>query len=228
MVMDTSRLITEIVAEAKPVPRLPPPWMRTAIWLGLAIPAAIVVIAVHGLDVDLATAVGDNRFVIEQLATAATALVAALAAFDSTIPGRSRRWYWLTLIPLAVWLATVGAGCVSEWQTLGPASLRLRLDSACLLPMVLIGTVPVVTMIAMLRKGAPLSPRLTLVLGALATAGLVNFALRFFHVGDVSIMVLVWHLGMVAALSAGAGIVAPRILSWARLVADLPHSQRAA
>jgi len=221
-------LITEIAAGSEPIPRLPPPWVRAAMWLALAMPVMVVVMAFHGLEVDLVTALGDNRFVIEQIATVATALGAAVAAFHSTIPGRDRRWYWLISIPLAVWLATVGAGCVSDWRAMGPAGLRLYLDTGCLLPMVLIGFVPVVTMVAMLRRGAPLSPRLTLILGALATAGLVNFALRIFHIGDVSVMVLVWHLGLVAALSAGAGILAPRILGWARLIAGLPVSHRAA
>jgi hypothetical protein len=103
----------------------------------------------------------------------------------------------------------------------------LRLDTGCLLPMVLIGTVPTIAMVTMLRRGAPLSPRLSLILAALATAAIVNFALRLFHVGDVSVMVLVWHLGLVAALSIGAGLLAPRFLGWGRLLDGLRAQPRA-
>lgn len=224
--MDTDRLIAELASRAEPVERLRPPWMRAALWLALAIPPMVAVIAVHGLDVDLATALANRRFAIEQTATLATALTAAVAALASTVPGGNRKWYWLPLIPLAVWLATVGAGCVEDWRALGPAGLSLRLDTGCLVPMVVIGIVPAVTMVAMLRHGAPLSPGLTLILAALATAAIVNFALRFFHIGDVSLMVLVWHLGLVAALSIGAGLLGPHLLGWGRLFARLPTSLR--
>jgi hypothetical protein len=225
--MDTDRLIVELAGRTEPVRRLRPPWMRAAIWLALAIPPLVLVVAVHGIDVDLPTALADRRFVIEQAATLATALTAAVAALASTVPGANRKWLWLPLVPLAVWLATVGAGCVADWRALGPAGLQLRWDGACFLPMVVIGIVPAVGMVTMLRHGAPLSPRLSLALAALATAGIVNFALRFFHFGDVSVMVLVWHLGLVAALSIGAGLLAPRFLGWGRLVEGLRFSPRA-
>jgi hypothetical protein len=226
--MDTDRLIIELVGKADPVRSLYPPWLRTAAWLALAIPPAAIVVAVHGLDVDLAAALEDRRFLIEQVATLATALTAAVAAISSTVPGGSRKWYWLPLIPLAVWLASVGAGCVDDWRAGGSAGLHLRMDTACFLPMVLVGIVPAGTMVYMLRRGAPLSPRLTMILGALATAAFVNLTLRFFHYGDVSIMVLVWHIGFVAILSAIAGLVAPRFFGWARLIAGLPISRRPA
>jgi hypothetical protein len=224
--MDTDRLIAQLAGRAEPVQRLRPPWMRTALWLAFAIPPLVVVMAIHGFDVDLPTALANRRFVIEQVATLATALTAAVAAFASTVPGSNRKWFRLVLVPLAVWLLTVGAGCVEDWRTLGPAGLQLRLDTACLLPMVLIGLVPAVTMVVMLRHGAPLFPRLTLALGALATAAIVNFALQFFHFGDISLMVLVWHLGLVATLSCIAGFLGPRFLGWGRLFVGLPGSPR--
>jgi hypothetical protein len=219
--MNTDRLIAELVGRAEAVRRLHPPWIRTAIWLALAIPPLVLVIAVHGFEVDLRTALADRRFVIEQVATLATALTAAVAALTSTVPGANRRWLWLPAVPLAIWLAMVGAGCVADWRILGPAALRLRWDGACFFPMVLIGIVPAMAMVTMLRHGAPLSPRLSLILAALATAAIVNFALRFFHLGDVSVMVMVWHLGLVALLSIGAGLLGPRFLGWGRLLASL-------
>ena len=216
--MDTSRLIAELSNHADPVRRLPSPWVRTLLWLALAIPPVIIVVWFYGVDVDLATVLADRRFVIEQTSTFVTALAAAVAALHSTIPGRSRKWYWLLLVPLTVWLATVGAGCFLDWRATGPAALELRLDNDCVSAAILVGIVPAVTIVGMLRKGAPLSPRLTLVLGALATAGIVSFALGFFHIGDVSIMVLVWQFGLVAVLSACAGLVAPRFLGWSQIV----------
>ena len=158
--------------------------------------------------------------------TLTTALTAAVAAFASTRPGGNRNWYWLPLVPLSAWLFTVGQACIDEWRLLGPAALSLRLDSGCLLPMILVGIVPTAAMIYMLRRGAPLSPRLSLALGMLATAALVNFGLRLFHLGDITFMVLVWHFGMLVVVTIFATIIAPSFLAWERLAARLPASIR--
>jgi hypothetical protein len=79
--------------------------------------------------------------------------------------------------------------------------------------------VPAAAMVAMLRRGAPLSPRLTLTLGALACAALVNFGLRIFHAGDVSVMILAWHFGAVALVAAFGGQFGRTVLNWRALVA---------
>ena len=212
--MDTDALIAELANDAGPVRRLPPAWKRTALWFALALPPVLLVVAVHGLDVGAGDLLADRRLLIEQAATLATALSAGLAAFASTVPGGNRKWFWLPLIPFAIWLFTVGKGCVEDWLSLGPNGLSLRFDGGCFLPMVLIGIVPTLSMVVMLRRGAPLSPRLTLVLGTLAIAAVVNFGLRLFHVGDVSIMILVWHFGLVVLLSAAACLAGPRVLPW--------------
>jgi hypothetical protein len=69
-------------------------------------------------------------------------------------------------------------------------------------------------MVVMLRRGAPLYPRLTLTLGALAVAAIGNFGMQLFHFRDASIMVLFWHLGSVAVLSALAGWLGRHVLAW--------------
>jgi hypothetical protein len=84
---------------------------------------------------------------------------------------------------------------------------------------VLVGAVPAIAMAIMLRRGAPLAPRVTMACGGLAAAGLGNFGLRFVHVRDASVMVLVWQCGAVFALSALASWVGPRLLNWPSVVA---------
>jgi hypothetical protein len=78
----------------------------------------------------------------------------------------------------------------------------------------IIGIVPAAAIIIMLRKAAPLHPRLTLALAALAVASIANFGLQFAHVRDASIMVLVWHLGAAAVLAALGGWLGQRVLRW--------------
>ena len=212
--MDTEFLIEVLSDQAAPVRRLPPAWLRTIVWLvpGLVI-VAIVVVAVKGVF-DPRMMLADPRMVVEEAATLVTAITAALAAFQSTVPGASRRWFWVPAATLAVWLAAVGAGCIDDYVRLGMDGLTVSFDGGCMVPAVLIGIVPSVAIVAMLRRGAPLVPRLTLALAGLAVAALANFGLTLFHAGDVSIMVLTWHFGFVIALSAIAGWLGPLVFGW--------------
>jgi hypothetical protein len=163
----------------------------------------------------------DTRFLIEQAATLATALIAAVAAFVSVIPGFDRRLMLLPLAPLGLWLATVGHGCVQDWLRLGGDGLTIRPDWDCLPSATIIGIVPAIVLVIMLRRGAPLHPRWTLALAVLAVASLANFGLQFAHARDASIMVLTWHLGAAAVLSALGGCLGTRVLGWGH-VASLP------
>jgi hypothetical protein len=212
--LDTESLIEALSDQAAPVGRLPRPWLRTLTWLvpGLAI-MAIVVVAVKGVF-DPRMVLADPRMVVEEAATLATAIAAALCAFQSIVPGASRRWFWVPVATLAVWLGAVGKGCLDDYIRLGMDGLAVRFDGGCMLPAVLIGIVPSVAIVAMLQRGAPLAPRLTLALAGLAVAALANFGLGLFHAGDVSVMVLIWHFGFVVALSALAGWLGPLVFGW--------------
>jgi hypothetical protein len=120
----------------------------------------------------------------------------------------------LPLIPLAVWLATVGQGCVEDWVRLGPDGLAIRPDWDCLPMATAIGIIPAAVILIMLRQAVPLHPRVTLAVAALAVASIANFGLQFAHVGDASIMVLVWHLGAAAILAALGGCLGQYVLGW--------------
>jgi hypothetical protein len=212
--MDIDELIRRLAADLQPVRKLRPPWARAILWMGIALPYVAAVVWSKLAMLDPAQAAADARFVIEQAATLATALAAAMAAFGSVIPGFDRRFLLLPLAPLAVWLASVGQGCVEDWLRFGADGLAIRADWDCLPLATVIGIVPAAAIVAMLRTGVPLRPRLTLALAALAVASVANFGLQFAHVRDASIMVLVWHLGAAAALSVLGGWLGRRVLGW--------------
>ena len=212
--MDTDKFIKLLMADLQPVRPLRPPWARAALWLGLALPCVAAVVWSKLMMVDPSQVSADLRFMLEQLATLATALTAAVAAFCSVIPGFDRRVLLVPLAPLGLWLASVGHGCVQDWLRLGADGLAIRPDWDCLPMATIIGIVPAVSIVAMLRQGAPLYPRLTLALAALAVASIANFGLQFAHVRDASIMVLAWHLGAAAVLSALGGWLGERVLGW--------------
>ena len=214
--MDTAHLIQQLAGDTAPVRRLPAPWRRAAIWLAIALPYVATVTLIHtaSMPVDLSGMLADRQLIVEELAALATAIAAVLAAFYSVIPGTDRRILLVPLAPLTIWLLSLGDSCVREWIRLGTDGLKLDADWSCLPPAALIGIVPVLAIVIMLRRGAPLWPRITLALAALAVAALGNFALRIFHVGDASIVLLVWHFGAVVVLSFAAGWIGRLVLNW--------------
>lgn len=212
--MDTDQLIQQLSRGPTPVGRLPAPWRRAAIWFAISVPYVAAVIWLHSMSFDVTQMLADRQFIVEQIATLLTAIAAVTAAFCSVVPGYDRRILLFPLPPLTIWLISIGEGCVRDWLRLGAQGLALRADWDCLPPAALIGIVPALAIVIMLRRGAPLYPRVSLALAALAVAALGNFGLRFFHVGDASIMVLVWHFGSVVVLALLAGWIGKRVLNW--------------
>ncbi len=214
--MGTDRLIHQLAGDTAPVRPLPAPWRRVAVWLAIALPYVTAVTLAHStsMPLDLSGMLADRQFIVEELAALATAITAVFAAFCSTVPGTDRRILLAPLLPLGIWLFSLGNGCINDWIRSGPAGLSLRADWTCLPPAALIGLVPVFAIVIMLRRGAPLYPRITLALAALAVAALGNFGMRIFHAGDASIVLLIWHFGTVVVLSLVAAWIGRRVLNW--------------
>jgi hypothetical protein len=222
--MKTEKLIQNLAETAAPVRRLAPPSTRTAIWLAIAIPYIALVVYVVSPRADLLGKFSEIPYVLEQLAALTTGIAAAVAAFASTIPGYSRKMLLLPFLPLAVWLGTLGHGCVQDWIQFGASGLTLKPDWFCFPAIVLVGAVPAIAMAVMLRRGAPLTPSITVALGGLAAAGLGNFGLRLFHAQDASLMVLVWQVGSVAILTMAAACAGRLLLNWRSVVGLTPKT----
>ena len=215
--MDTDELIRAIAADAAPIRRLPHPMTRALIWLALSATYVAAVVAVYRVLGSPVILSGDGRFLVEQLATVATALTAAIAAFCCIVPGRSRLIALAPLLPLAVWLASMGEACAATLRLFFSGGIAADGAWDCVPPSALIGLGPAILILLMLRRGAPLYPRSTVALGALAAAALGNLGLRLFHAGDVTVVMLIWQLAAVAGLTALGGLMGPRLLAWQRL-----------
>ncbi len=211
---DTQELIRQLSENANPVRLLARPYTRAAVWLAISISYIGVVLLIMPSRNDISPKLQDNLFIIEQIAAFATGIAAAVAALVSIIPGCGRRWVMLPLLPLVIWWASLGPGCVRELSQFGFEHLPLHHDPWCFPFIVLLGAIPAIAMAVMLRRGAPLTPCLTAALGGLAAAGLANVGVRIIHPEDVSVMLLVWHVGSVMALSALAGSMGHYVLNW--------------
>jgi len=214
MSTDTKQLILRLAENASPVQPLARPYTRAAAWLALSVSYIVLVLLIMPSRHNVSSLLHDHLFIIEQSAAFATGLAAAVAAFASVIPGYCRRWILLPLLPLVVWLASLGPGCVHELFQFGIGGLSLTHNPWCVPFIVLLGAMPAIAMAAMLRRGAPLTPHQTAALGGLAAAGLANVGVRIIHPEDVSVMLLVWHVGAVMALSALASSTGRYIFNW--------------
>jgi hypothetical protein len=214
--MNTGELIRLLAKDCRPVRRLRRPWIRTAQWLGVTLPYVVLVGFVVSPRPDLAAKASDWHFVVEQVLALATGIAAASAALAMIIPGHSRKLSALPFLSLSIWFATLSLAYVQDdlgdWVRLNPGALPVHPDWYCVPAIVLVGSVPAIAMTVMLHRGAPLTARLTAVLGGLAAAALGNFGMRFFCTQDGSLMVLVWQFGTVCVLSAIACCAGHRVL----------------
>ena len=211
---DTRHLIDRLVAGLDRTRPLPSPLFRLSLWLAVSLPFAAAVVLLMTPRPDLAARLADPRFLIETLAAMLTALTAAFVALKLVVPGTDRRLIWLPALPGGFWLAALGAGSLADWWRAGAAALQITPDPACLPKIALVGSIPALILVLMLRRGAPLAPRGTLFLAGLAAAGLGSFGLRLFHTQDAGLMVLIWQFGSVMLLATMAGICGPRFLCW--------------
>lgn len=214
--MNTDDLINALVRDGAPVRPLPPPLIRSLIWLACSLPVLGIFALAMGTRHDLPTILGDIRWMFEQAFALLTAVAAGYAAFNLLVPGKSSQWVLLPIGAGLAWLSTLGWGCVLDASALGPEAYSLVPEPQCLLLISLIGFAPAAIILRMTFIGAPIFPARTIFSAALAAAALGAFGLRFMHDQDLGVMVLVWQFGSVALIATLGWIAGPLILQWPR------------
>ncbi len=180
--------------------RLRPPVWRAAAWLGFAASVLALAVALHGgFRHDLAAARLALPYEVVQLAASvATGVLAAVAAFHLALPDRSPRWALLPLPALALWVGSLGWGCLADLARVGPEALVLGTSWGCLRFIAGLGLPLTATMLWALRHAGPVRPVPVALLGGLAAAAPCSFGLSLFHHLDAAAMVLAWHGGAMA------------------------------
>jgi hypothetical protein len=213
-VITTPDLIESLVARAKPVRRLRPPAARAALWLLFAAAIVSLLAVSHGLRPDLGARLGQPLFVTGLAASLLTSVLAAVVAFIVSLPDRSRLWLLLPSPALALWVSTIGYGCLSGWVSVRPDGVALGEAADCFATLVLTSVPLWLAMLLMLRHVALLRSAAAAVAASLAVAAIASTALALFHDLDASMMILMWNLGTAALLVGLGSVFWERMLSW--------------
>ncbi|MFO1027023.1 MAG: NrsF family protein [Acetobacteraceae bacterium] len=207
----TDDLIETLAAQARPVRRLPSPWVRLCLWLLAALAVVGALALWHGARPGLGTLLAQPRFALGVAASALTAVLAALAAFLASLPDRARGWVLLPLPAAALWVTTIGYSCLAQWVSpdgSSPPGETLRCAST-----LLASSIPLSLLtLWMLRHTARLWRRGPVLLGGLAVAAVTATALSLLHPLDASAEILFWNLGVAALVLAVDGVVGPRLV----------------
>jgi hypothetical protein len=147
------------------------------------------------------------------LAALVTGVLAAISAFLVSLPDRSRLWLFLAAPSLAVWLSTIGYGCLTDWVVIWPNAIQMGEAFHCFATLVLTSAPLSLAMIVMLRYAAMLRPTLVTITGSLSVAAITATALSLFHEIDASVMILIWNVGISALIVALGGALGPRMLA---------------
>jgi len=214
-VSGTEELIARLSTELKPLRRVLSPTRSLLVWLGagLIYVLAMTALAGHSGLVGVAPV-----FMAQEVAAAVVAISAAYSAFLSVLPDRRPRgWVVVTTVAACVWLVLLAAASGAEYAANGVlGGLARETDWPCVISMLVAGTVLAGLTIAMARRGAPLAPRQTVALAALAAAAVGSLEACISRPHSFVSTILLW-IGATATLLLLALVAnTARFMSWHR------------
>jgi hypothetical protein len=189
------------------VQRLPAPVWRALYWLAAVVAAGIVFAIFADLHAMWERISAAPDLWLAVIGSAVTAVPAAIAAFELSLPDASRHWAWLPLPGALLWIGASGFGCLRVWIAPDSHVAVMNESRDCLLFIVALSVPLSALLLVMLRRACPLYPGLTTAIGGLAVAAAAATLLNFFHPFDAAATDLSVHAFAVALV-----IVANRAL----------------
>jgi len=153
-------------------------------------------------------------FVTSVFGALATGVLAAVASFRISLPDGSRWWVLLPLPALAVWVSTIGYGCLTDWISMGPDGVHPGEAIRCFATLFMTSVPLSIAMLVMLRYAALLRALEVSIVGGLAVAAMTSFALSLFHDLDATVMILMWNLGSATLIAALASLFGRSMFTW--------------
>ena len=211
--METSHLIQSLANAARPIRVIRPPLLRAGCWLLIALVALVLLALEHGLRSDIANQLRNPSFLVGTTASCLTGALAALGCLMASLPDRSRYWLLLPLPPLAVWTATLGYGCLTDWVSYDAGGLRMGAAFQCFATVLLVSLPLSASIFVMLRHAARLRPTLVTLAAGLAVAGMTSTAMSLLYRLDATVMNLIWNLGTATLIVLIEALVGRRVLT---------------
>jgi hypothetical protein len=210
------QLIGALAANLQPVRPLWSPPLRALIWLALVVVLAAALAAFANLAAMWHRLMATPDMWLAVIGSAATAGAAAFAAFELSLPDRSRAWALLPLPAFALWLGASGLGCLRAYILPGTHVAAMGETRDCLVFIVGFSVPLSAALIFMLRRAYTLAPGLTATMAGLASAAAAATLLNFFHPYDAAATDLAVHL-----LAVGIVVLALRAVG-ARALQSFP------
>jgi len=192
--------------------------LSRATWLtavaALAV-TALLLVNTLGTRPDLARAIMTTPVIAKLLFGSSIATIALILFLQSLRPGlKPRRLAPLAAIPVmlvAAWAAVALAQApTAQWSalTLG------RYWNGCLVFVSAYSMVPLLAMLVLARRGAPVDSTLTGASAGLASAGLATVAYALHCPDDAAPFLATWYTIAMALVTGLAALVLPRFLRW--------------
>lgn len=182
---------------------------------GTTLLVAVVYLPVHGMRDDVMTLAWTLRLVFKFAIPLAAAVAAAALALDLVRPGSPvrRRLLWLGSIAVAL-----AAGVVTELAVLPVAVWGPRLVGAnalrCLATVPILSLLPLAAAMAVLSRGAPLSPAAAGAGAGLAAGAAGALVYAMVCPDDSPLFVAAWYGIAVAAVTGLGALAGRRFLRW--------------
>jgi hypothetical protein len=145
--------------------------------------------------------------------SALTAILAAFAAFQLSLPDARRAWALLPVPATLLWIVASGFGRLRVWFVPGTHAADLSEARDCLIFIIGLSVPLSALLVIMLRRGCPLQPGLTAATAGLAAAAAAATLLNFFHPFDAAATDLAVHVLAVSLVIAGNSALSGRLLS---------------
>lgn len=202
--MKTDELILQLAKSAAPVRLLPPPFARTLRWLAMATMVGAVAVTAIGPRADLAAAVTRPAVLASLLALLIAAVSAAAAAMTMSVPGVERSPAQRA-VPIAAIVAWAGTWLLM--MATSPAGHARLFHAGCAIEIAVLGVACGWTLVAMLRRAAPLKPAWTAGIAAIAAVTVASAATQLICPIDDPAHQLVGHVLVAAVVGLTAFIV---------------------
>lgn len=202
-------LIHRLTADLRPVRRLASPPRRALAWLLVVAALALALAATTDVGRFAQRLAGATDMWLSVVGSVATAVLAAVAAFELSLPDRRPSWMLLPLPALAVWVGASGMGCLRSWVLPATHVAVMGETMDCLRFIVGLSVPLSAVLLLMLRRARPLRPVPVAAMGGLAAAAAAASLLGFVHPFDAGAVDLGVHAAaviLVVLLARGAGV----------------------